>query len=223
MSTQRHCRQAVLVPPIGHQFLPGEWSVCPQILHQLWQLYGAPHVDLFTREHMPAYFRLSSSRTWSQETDALSFSWTGLWAYAYPPTPLIPQVLEKVRSEECEMILTAPAWPTQPCFSALLRLLVDHPQSVPPLAIVESSMLGHGFSTVALRIARSHRQTTTSIYDSRSKDLFLKNLVSNFGIERPRSDRSLPQWDICQSSFVASCEHRLNLYAVHHSIMSHGR
>ena len=29
-----------------------------------------------------------------------------------------------------------------------------------------------------------------------TKDLYLKNLISNFGIERPRSDRSLPQWDL---------------------------
>ena len=29
-----------------------------------------------------------------------------------------------------------------------------------------------------------------------SKDVFLKKLISNFGIERPRSSRSMPQWDL---------------------------
>ena len=65
------------------------------------------------------------------KTDAHSFSWTGLWAYAYPPTPLIPQVLEKVRAEECEVILITLAWLTQAWFPALLRLLVDHPRHLP--------------------------------------------------------------------------------------------
>ena len=40
-------------------------------------------------------------------------------------------------------------------------------------------------------------QTLKSLVGSDfSKDAYLKNLVSNFGIERPRSDRSLPQWDL---------------------------
>ena len=117
----------------SHQILPGEWTLCPQVLNQLWHLWGAPHVDLFAttaNARLPTYVSpLPELGAW--RTDALSFSWTGLWAYAYPPTPLIPQVLEKVRTEECELILVAPAWPTQAWFPALLRLLIDHPRLLP--------------------------------------------------------------------------------------------
>ena len=117
----------------SHQILPGEWTLCPQVLRQLWRLWGSPHVDMFAttdNARLPTFVSpLPEPGAW--ETDALSFSWTGLWAYAYPPTPLIPRVLEKVRSEECEIILIAPAWPTQAWFPALLRLLVDHPRCLP--------------------------------------------------------------------------------------------
>ena len=117
----------------SHQVLPGEWTLCPHVLQRLWNLWGAPHVDLFaTTENarLPTFVSpLPEPGAW--KTDALSFSWTGLWAYAYPPTPLIPQVLEKVRTEECELVLIAPAWPTQAWFPALLRLLVDHPRCLP--------------------------------------------------------------------------------------------
>ena len=117
----------------ANQILPGEWTLCQQVLQSVWNLWGAPHVDLFAttdNARLPTFVSpLPEPGAW--KTDALSFSWTGLWAYAYPPTPLIPQVLEKVRSEECELILIAPAWPTQAWFPALLRLLVDHPRCLP--------------------------------------------------------------------------------------------
>ena len=48
---------------------------------------------------------------------------------------------------------------------------------------------------------RGYRTVITSTLKSLggldfSKDAHLKKLLSNFGVERPRSDRSLPQWDL---------------------------
>ena len=48
---------------------------------------------------------------------------------------------------------------------------------------------------------RGYRTVITSTLKSLkgvdfSQDSFLKKLISNFGIERPRSSRSLPQWDL---------------------------
>ena len=58
---------------------------------------------------------------------------TMVWGYAFPPTPLIPQVLNKVRTENCKIILVAPARPRATWFNQLLQLLVDVPRSLPPL------------------------------------------------------------------------------------------
>ena len=38
---------------------------------------------------------------------------SGLYAYAYPPTSLIRACLNKVRTENVEIVLIAPGWPNQ--------------------------------------------------------------------------------------------------------------
>ena len=119
----------------AHQILPGEWSLCPQVALSLWKVWGRPHLDLFaTSENakLPTYVSpLPDPAAWA--TDALSFSWQQMWVYAYPPIPLMHQVLQKVAAEPCDVILVAPAWPTQSWFPLLLQLSVDHPRALPPL------------------------------------------------------------------------------------------
>ena len=63
-------------------------------------------------------------------TDSLSISWRGMEGYAYPPEPLIRQVLQKVRRDESRMILIAPNWGRQPWMSLLIDLLVDIPRQL---------------------------------------------------------------------------------------------
>ena len=47
-------------------------------------------------------------------TDALSISWDKIVSYAFPPTVLIPKVLEKVVQSRMVLVLVAPFWPAQP-------------------------------------------------------------------------------------------------------------
>ena len=119
--------------PRAHQILPTEWSLCPQIAHQMWKLWGQPHVDLFaTAKNTKLRLFISPLQepmVWAR--DALSFFWTGMWAYAFPPFPLLRQVLEKVSRDPCEMILITPAWPTQSWFPLLLQLSANHPCNLP--------------------------------------------------------------------------------------------
>ena len=63
--------------------------------------------------------------------DALSISWNGIVAYAFPPIPLIPLVLNKIQREETSVILIAPLWPNRSWFPLLLDLLVDLPLQLP--------------------------------------------------------------------------------------------
>ena len=50
------------------------------------------------------------------KVDSLVQSWEGMYAYAYPPTALIRQTLNKLILHRAELILIAPLWPKQECF-----------------------------------------------------------------------------------------------------------
>ena len=54
-------------------------------------------------------------------------SWKALWAYAYPPPALLPQVLEKTQRDQCEIFLIATLWPRAMWFSLLFGILVQSP------------------------------------------------------------------------------------------------
>ena len=118
----------------SHQILPGEWSLCPHVTQRLWKVWGRPHLDLFAtadNAKLPTYVSpLPDPAAWA--IDALSFSWTQMWAYAYPPIPLLHQILQKMSQEPCDLILVAPAWPTQSWFPLLLQMSIDHPRELPP-------------------------------------------------------------------------------------------
>jgi ribonuclease HI len=116
-----------------HQVIHTEWSLAPSVARRIWKLWGQPHLDLFaTRDNAKLPLFVSpflDDAAWG--TDALSLSWTGMWLYAFPPFPLLPEVLDKVRLESCDMILVAPAWPSQSWFHLLMSLVIDHPRSLP--------------------------------------------------------------------------------------------
>ena len=116
-----------------HQVIHTEWSLALPVLDRVWKLWGQPHVDMFaTCENfkLPTYVSpLPDVRAW--RTDALSFSWINLWMYMYPPVPLLQEVLEHISLVPCEVILIAPAWPSQTWYTRLLELCTDHPRRLP--------------------------------------------------------------------------------------------
>jgi hypothetical protein len=116
-----------------HQVIHTEWSLCPQVAHQIWKVWGQPHLDLFAtpdNAKLPLFVcPYQDPSAW--DTDAFSLSWKGMWAYAFPPFPLLTEVLQKMIREPCDVVLVAPAWPSQIWFHQLLELLVDQPRSLP--------------------------------------------------------------------------------------------
>lgn len=116
-----------------HQIIQTEWCMSDMVLDALWKLWGRPHVDLFaTAENakLPVYVSpLPDPQAWRE--DALSFSWANLWVYAFPPIPLLGEILHRVALHPCEMVLIAPAWPTQSWFPRLLELCVDNARQLP--------------------------------------------------------------------------------------------
>lgn len=124
----------ILADQLSRQLVHTEWSLNPHIVHQIFKRLGTPMIDLFAtrfNKKLPLYV----SPVPDQEAvwvDSLSRSWNGLTAYAFPPAPILPLVLQKVAKESCTVILIAPFWPKRSWFSLLIHLLVDRPLALPP-------------------------------------------------------------------------------------------
>ena len=115
-----------------HQIIISEWTLCHQVLHHMWCLWGQPHVNLFVTSEttrLPTYISpIPDPAAWRSN---LSFLWTDLWVYMFPPFSLIPEVLQRIQMSNYQAILIAPAWPSQPWFPHLLSLLGNHPRCLP--------------------------------------------------------------------------------------------
>ena len=74
---------------------------------------------------------LPSPVSQAEAVDALSLDWSEMFVYAFPPIPLIRQVLMKVEKEPVLMILIAPRWSRRDWYPILLNLLVDFPIRLP--------------------------------------------------------------------------------------------
>ena len=93
-------------------------SLYPQEFKQMCQKWFTPHVDLFAtclNHKVPLYGSPVPDRyTW--DLDTLNINWSGLTAYAYPPTVLLHRMIQKIRLSNCLIILIAPGWLGMPWF-----------------------------------------------------------------------------------------------------------
>ena len=64
-------------------------------------------------------------------------------AYGFPPMPILPKVIQKIRMSSCTIILIAPAWPTQSWFLDLLSLSIATPYMIPVHLELPSEVVGH--------------------------------------------------------------------------------
>ena len=121
--------------------LPGHLNVLAdhlsrrgQILNQtiadrIFRAWGRPFVDLFAlriNTKLATYISPIREET-SWKVDSLVQNWDGLYTYTYPPTSLIRACLNKVRTENVEIVLIVPGWPNQEWFPDLLDLAIDFP------------------------------------------------------------------------------------------------
>nr|XP_014344483.1 PREDICTED: uncharacterized protein LOC106703684 [Latimeria chalumnae] len=178
------------------QIHPGEWSLHPTGFHSICDLWGRPTMDLFASKvnaKIPRYF----ARFWDTTavvTDAFSVHWDFHLAYAFPPWPLIPATLEKVRTDGINLILVAPDWPCRPWYSDLLILAVAPPFRLPfetrpstsrssepsqfllassvSLAFERSRLEEAGFSSSVIQTLLGSRRASTSRTYYRTWDIF---------------------------------------------------
>ena len=117
------------------------------IADRIFRAWGRPFVDLFAlgkNTKLAIYVSPIREET-SWKVDSLVQNWDGLYAYAYPPTSLIRACLNKVRTENVEIILIAPVWPNQEWFPDLLDLSIDFPITLPPVQKLLKQTFSHHF------------------------------------------------------------------------------
>ena len=109
----------------ARQILPTEWSLHHDIADLIFQQWGYHNLDLFaTRFNTKcATFMSPTPDHRALFTNALAKSWEGIFANAFPPQKILPQVLQKFRqTKQCLLILIAPFWPKQMWFVDLQKL-----------------------------------------------------------------------------------------------------
>lgn len=116
-----------------HSLLRSEWSLNKQVFRMIVDLWGSPEIDLFATRKNRQVEKFCSlnpqERPWV--VDALSVEWNWGLAYAFPPLPLIPRVLAKIREEKANVILIAPFWPKRAWFTLVRSLLITEPWVLP--------------------------------------------------------------------------------------------
>lgn len=152
-----------------------EWELDNSVVHQIFQNWGHPTIDLFaTNENKKAVVFCSwMNHPQALAVDALSIEWNNMFAYAFPPLALIPKILQHMQKFQCEIILIAPHWPRQHWYPQLLQLLVACPLKLP---LVEN-LLVQGKRKVAHPNPEVFQLTAWLLSSSSSKQkVFLKTL-----------------------------------------------
>ena len=94
-----------------------------------------PMIDLFAtrwNHQLPTFVsRVPDPEVWAMYT--LSIRWEGLWAYAYPPTVLVPKILQRLMGQNCQMILIAPLSWNKSWITDLFDLSIDLPRKPPAI------------------------------------------------------------------------------------------
>ncbi|KAL0162339.1 hypothetical protein M9458_041735, partial [Cirrhinus mrigala] len=111
---------------------PGEWMLHPEVVKQIWRVFGQAQVDLFaTQENAQCPLWFSLIHPAPLGLDAMVQMWPRLHLYAFPPIALLPGVLERVRRDGVRLLLVAPYWPARAWFSDLISLLDDSLWEIP--------------------------------------------------------------------------------------------
>ncbi len=103
-----------------------EWTLHPQTVQRIWEIFGKAEVDLFALEdnsYCPTYY--------SKVRNALAHEWSNLLLYAFPLIALIPQVIRRIKERGHKVLLVSPLWKNQPWLSELTQLLLAAPWPIP--------------------------------------------------------------------------------------------
>ena len=64
----------------------------------------------------------------------------------FPPTALLPKVVQKLQSQICRIILITPGWPTKPWFWDLVEMSLDIRRQLPPIRTLLKQPLNNQYN-----------------------------------------------------------------------------
>ena len=127
------------------QTIQTEWSLLPEVFQRLCNKWHQPQIDLFATRfnHKLPQFVSPVLDSLAVGVDALTLPWEDLDAYAFPPTTILGNVVEKLLESPCKrLILIAPGWPNMPWIWDLVTMSSPVPLSLPNL-LTQPSQIPH--------------------------------------------------------------------------------
>ena len=128
-------RLNVLADSLSRSLAPvnTEWELHQAVFQSIVLHWGNPNIDLFATSlnFKVTTFVSPVPDPRAYAVDAMSLSWEGMFAYAFPPFRFLAPVLHKITGEKCRIIVIAPAWLKQAWFANLLRLSCARPLVLP--------------------------------------------------------------------------------------------
>ncbi|KAJ1131499.1 hypothetical protein NDU88_009835 [Pleurodeles waltl] len=166
-----------------------EWRLHPDQARLIFQRWGFPRVDLFAtleNAHCPLFCSLQYPMQGALG-DAFQITWCGQLLYAFPPIPLIPRVLRKIRQDRALVILIAPDWPRRVVLRTKAAFL---PKVVSPFHLAQTITLSTFYppphpSKEEERLHRLDPKRALSFFIDRMK-MSLTQCTSVRGISRCR-------------------------------------
>ena len=110
-----------------------EWELHPTVFKKICQIWHKPDLDMFAtsaNSKLPNYVSpIPDPQAWA--IDALNIPWENLNGYAFCPVAIIPQMIQKMTTYPCQMIVIAPGWPGMMWFWDLINLSSKPPLTLP--------------------------------------------------------------------------------------------
>ncbi|KAJ1173149.1 hypothetical protein NDU88_004990 [Pleurodeles waltl] len=121
-----------------------KWCLHPEVAQGLFLKWGEPWLDLFAsaeNAQCQLFCALEFPRRHSLG-GAFHLEWSSGLLYAFPPIPLLPRVLKKIRYDRAQVILVAPDWARRVWYPELLSMSIDPPLRLPLRADLLSQQQG---------------------------------------------------------------------------------
>jgi hypothetical protein len=132
------------------QVITTEWALKQAVADEIFAHLGRPDLDLFAnRDNYKLPIFIGSERDpIAFASDAMSLEWKGMFAFAFPPIPLLLPILQKMQQTQCRILLVAPYWTRMPWFPMLAELALESPMPLPQSPDLLSQTLGNGRSVL---------------------------------------------------------------------------
>jgi len=111
-----------------------DWMLACSVFLKINQVLGPLDVDLFASRlthQLPQFFSWRPDPL-AEAVDAFQQDGSKVRGYANHPWCLIGHVLNKIKTQQAQVILIAPVWKSQIWYPVILEMLMDYPRLIPP-------------------------------------------------------------------------------------------